>query len=128
LGLSAETTIHLGAGLGTLAGGVLDLVAERPCLAERLDPELPAIQAEVVNAARNELALTVTDALARRLRLDIEAADHGIGAARTAADLLGDELGWDVAERERQVRAYTQYAAERLAGLERDATTRSIAG
>jgi glycerol-3-phosphate dehydrogenase len=117
LGVSAATTAHLGEGYGTLADEVLDLVAERPALAEPLEPDLPAILAEVVYAARSELALTVADALERRLRLGIEAADHGVDAAPRAAATLAAEHGWDLAERERQVAAYARFASIHSAGL-----------
>lgn len=117
LGLSAATIAHLGGSLGTLAHEVLDLVADDSALAERLDPDLPAILAEVVYAARCELALTVVDALERRLRLGIEAADHGLGAAPRAAGALAAEHGWDLAERARQVAEYACFASIHTSGL-----------
>ena len=128
IGLGAETVAHLGASLGTLSLEVLELVESDPALAARLDPELPAIRAEVVYAARSELALTVADVLARRLRLDLEAADHGVGAAQQVATLLADELHWDAGERERQVSEYVAYAKARSAGLELPLTRAATEG
>jgi glycerol-3-phosphate dehydrogenase len=117
LGLDPATLAHLFASLGTLAAGVLDLVERDAALAERLDPELPAIRAEALYAARAEAALTVGDVLARRLRLDLESADHGTGAAPETAALLAAALGWDAERREGEVRRYAAYAEQRNAGL-----------
>jgi glycerol-3-phosphate dehydrogenase len=117
LGLSMATAAHLAGSLGTLALEVLDLVAAHPSLAEPLDPELPAILAEVVYASRAELALTVADVLERRLRLSLEAADHGVGAAAPVAELLAAEQGWDPAKRQCQQAEYARVARIHAAGL-----------
>ncbi len=117
LGIDPETLKHLFASLGSLSTSVLDLVERDASLAERLDADLPAIRAEVVYAARAEAALTVGDALARRLRLDIEAADHGTAAAPVATDLLAAELGWDDERRHQELLGYAAYAEQRSAGL-----------
>jgi glycerol-3-phosphate dehydrogenase len=123
LGLSAATTAHLATSYGALAQQVLDLVAEDPALAAPLDPDLPAIRAEVDYAARAELALTVTDVLERRLRLGIEAADHGVGAAPYVAARLAGILGWDAATRDQQIAAYVTYAALHDGGIAGDLTS-----
>lgn len=117
LGLDAATIVHLGTSFGTLALDVLDLVEANPSLAQRLDPDLPAIRAEVVYAARYELSLTVADVLERRIRLGLEASDHGMSAAPYVADVLGTELDWSSAQRERQIAAYATYATIHDGGL-----------
>lgn len=96
---------------------VLDLVDAEPALAHLIDPELPAIWAEVEYAALAELALTVTDVLERRLRLALEAADHGVSVAPQVAVRLARVYHWDAAEQERQITAYMQYVARHDAGL-----------
>jgi glycerol-3-phosphate dehydrogenase len=116
LGLSAATAAHLAGSYGALAHAVLDLVAADSSLAASLAPDLPAIRAEVDHAVLAELALTVTDVLERRLRLGIEAVDHGISAAPYVAERLGRHLGWDAAMREAQIAAYAHYAAMHDAG------------
>ncbi len=66
-----------------------------PTLKDRLDPRLPYTRAEVVFAARCELARTVDDILARRTRalfLNVEATR---AVAREVATLLAAELGRD---------------------------------
>ncbi len=117
LGLSAATAAHLGASYGTLAAAVLDRVAADPSLAQPLDPELPAIRAEVLESIEAEGALTIADVLERRLRLALEAADHGVGAAPLVADLLAAHHGWDAATRAVQLADYQMVAKSHDAGL-----------
>jgi glycerol-3-phosphate dehydrogenase len=117
LGLASDVAAHLGWSLGSLAAEVLDLAAEHPRLQVRLYETLPTIEAEVLYAARAELGLTVEDVVARRLRLDLEAGDHGLAAAARVAEILAAEYGWSADERARQVADYARYAAERAAGL-----------
>jgi len=71
-------------------------------LGERVDH----LQAEVAWAARRELALSIDDVLARRLRLAQELPDRGAAIAPTVAAILGGELGWDEARQAEEVAAY----------------------
>jgi glycerol-3-phosphate dehydrogenase len=59
------------------------------------------LAAEVSWAARHELARSLDDVLARRMRLAQLLPDRGASIAPRVAALLGAELGWD-AERQRQ--------------------------
>ena len=63
-------------------------------LQRRLHPRHPAIEAEVVHAARREMAARVDDVLIRRIHLYYETPDRGVAAAGRTAELLGRELGW----------------------------------
>jgi glycerol-3-phosphate dehydrogenase len=96
---------------GTEAPRLEKLVCERPDLGERIHPDLPYRMAEVVWAAREEMARTIEDVLARRTRcllLDARAASES--AARVAS-LLGQELGYDQAWSRQQVAEFQQLAA-----------------
>jgi glycerol-3-phosphate dehydrogenase len=73
-------------------GAELDLI--RPLVAGR-----PFLEAEVAWAVRHELALSIDDVLARRMRLAQELPDRGAAIAPRVADIIGRELGW-VASRE----------------------------
>ncbi len=78
---------------GSDAIAVAALAAAEPELAQLLHPRLPYIAAEVVYAARKEMARTIDDVLARRTRalfLDAAASEE---AAPLVARLLGRELG-----------------------------------
>jgi glycerol-3-phosphate dehydrogenase len=57
-------------------------------------------------AARDEMAATLDDVLTQRLGVSLTAPDEAAAGAPACADAVGDVLGWDAAERERQVRAY----------------------
>lgn len=103
-----DTAERLWALYGTRAERVLDLVRARPELAERFDPESPAIAAELVFAVRNEFAETITDVFARRLLLAFEPT-HGIRGVERAADILADTEGWDAARRDAEIAGYRRW-------------------
>lgn len=69
------------------------LMQERPDLAAALHPELPYHAAEIVWAARQEMARTVEDVLSRRTRALFLNARAAMAAAPAAAVLLASELG-----------------------------------
>ena len=102
---------------GSEAPAVLALGAERGLLA-RLHPDADHIEAEVAWAVEQELAMSLDDILARRLRLAIETADHGALVAERVATIVGPTLGWDDARRAAEVAAYTA-SAEREYGVPR---------
>src|ERR1700756_4947832 len=82
-------------GLGVYGSDAEEIraLAQDPKLAVQLHPDLPYVAAEVVWAARAEMARTVEDVLARRTReLFLNAGAAGAMAERVAA-LLAAELG-----------------------------------
>lgn len=82
----------------------------------RSDPELArpvapgVIAAQVVWAARREMARTVEDVLSRRTRLLVLDARAAIAASPATADLLALELGRDRSWRDAQIAAFTALA------------------
>ena len=76
---------------------------------------LPNVWGEIDYAVEHDLAHTLTDVLARRVRLALHAADQGRAIAPAVAERMGRLLGWDVLERARQVAAYEQELAESYA-------------
>ncbi len=102
---------HLGV-YGTDAEQIRQLAADQPDLGERLHPELPYLRAEVVWAARNEMARTVDDALARRTRALLLNAKAAIEAAEEVAGTLARETGRDAAWAAEQVREFRAMAAQ----------------
>jgi glycerol-3-phosphate dehydrogenase len=105
---------HLAHRYGTEGAAVEALVDREPALGEQLVPGLPYLKAEAVHAVRNEMARTLDDVLSRRTRARLLARDDSAAAAEDAAALVGRELGWDDAERARQVKEYrAAVAAER---------------
>jgi glycerol-3-phosphate dehydrogenase len=89
----AELPEHLSV-YGSDAGAIAAL-AQEPGLEAQLDPELPYIGAEAVWAARNEMARSVEDALARRTRALFLNARAACRMAEPVARLLAAELGRD---------------------------------
>jgi glycerol-3-phosphate dehydrogenase len=90
------------------------LVANEPELGRSLHPRLAACAAEVVWAARHEMARSIDDVLSRRIRalqLDARAA---IEAAPVAAELLAGELGRDRAWMAEQIEEFTRIARQYL--------------
>lgn len=112
---------HLLNRYGVMTDELLDLIRERPELADALPGADDYIGAEVVYAATHEGALHLDDVLARRTRISIEAWDRGVSAAPVAAALMGEALGWDAARVEHEVARYLQRVdAERASQEEPD--------
>ena len=80
---------------GSDAAGIEQISQTDARLNERLVPELPYTGAEVIWAARSEMARNVEDILARRTRALFLNSKAAIQAAPKAAALLARELGRD---------------------------------
>ncbi|MGQ9904455.1 MAG: FAD-dependent oxidoreductase [Anaerolineae bacterium] len=91
---------------GAQAGALLTLCAQQPMLAQRIVPDLPYVMAEVVYACRYEMAMTLEDVLARRLRLSFEDWSHGTEAIPAVAQQMAAELGWSTDETAAQIARY----------------------
>ena len=94
---------------GTEAREVLALGTELDLL-RPLGPGIDQLEAEVAWAARRELATTIDDVLARRMRLVQELPDRGEAIAPRVAEILGRELGWDATRQAGEVDAYLEGA------------------
>jgi glycerol-3-phosphate dehydrogenase len=101
---------------GSDADAIRQLAVQVPELSRLIEPRLPYRAAEVIWAARYELARTVEDVLARRTRALLLDARASIAAAPLVAGLLAQELGFDQAWCERQVAAYTALAQGYILG------------
>lgn len=97
---------HLLRRYGSLTGELLDLIRERPELADPLPGADDYLGAEIVYAASHEGALHLDDVLARRTRISIEAWDRGVSAAPVAASLMAGVLGWSKSRTETEVERY----------------------
>lgn len=98
------------AAYGADAPELLALVDSDPALGEPLHPLLPAIRAEVVWAAREEMARSVEDVLSRRTRSLLLGARASVEAAPDVARLLAAELGRDDDWIDQQVEAFSELA------------------
>jgi len=80
-------------------------------LKDPLHPELPYLKAEVVWAARSEMARTVEDVLARRTRALFLDAHAALEMAPTVAELMALELDWGEAAKTKQLTAFREVAS-----------------
>ncbi len=99
---------------GADASALHQLTKQKPALAEKLHDRLPYTKAQVVWAARHEMACTVEDVLARRTRALLLDARASIEAAPEVAELMAKELGKGRSWRKKQVAAYTELAGHYL--------------
>ncbi|HTV03878.1 MAG TPA: FAD-dependent oxidoreductase [Acidobacteriaceae bacterium] len=97
---------------GTDAKPIRELAQHEPDFARRLDDALPYIGAQVVWAAREEMARTLDDVLARRTRALLLNARAAERMAPEAARLLARELGKDDEWEQEQVRMFRELAAQ----------------
>jgi len=93
LGLDPEVAHWAAHRFGTRLADLHALVRDDPKLARRLTPGAPFCRAEVVLAARDEMARGLEDALRRRMPATLLATIDADTAADAAA-LMGGELGW----------------------------------
>ncbi|HEX5169250.1 MAG TPA: glycerol-3-phosphate dehydrogenase/oxidase [Cyclobacteriaceae bacterium] len=89
---------------------IRELINDQPALAEKLHPDFNFIAAEVVWAVRSEMARTVEDVLARRVRALFLDAKASIAMAPVVAQLMAKELDKDEAWKENQIAEFEKLA------------------
>jgi glycerol-3-phosphate dehydrogenase len=119
-GLDIGVVDHLLGRYGGMVDEVLALIDARPDLdlGRPLEGAEHYLRAEVLYAVTHEGARHLDDVLARRTRVSIETFDRGITAARPAAELMAEALGWGDAQRDDEVDHYLRRVeAERQSQL-----------
>ena len=101
-GLPADTIPHLIAAYGSRFRDVMDVASPRPEWRTRIAPDSPVIGAELVLAARKEMAVTLADAVIRRTPLGA-LGYPGDGPVARAAAIVGAELGWSEERRRQEI-------------------------
>ncbi|HEV8546800.1 MAG TPA: glycerol-3-phosphate dehydrogenase/oxidase [Candidatus Limnocylindrales bacterium] len=94
---------------GTEAREIARLEAADGLLAP-LGPGITELEVEIAWAARRELAMSLDDVLARRLRLVQQLPDRGASIVPRVAEILGAELGWDAARGAREIAEFNASA------------------
>jgi glycerol-3-phosphate dehydrogenase len=107
--LDAATATSLVDRHGTQAPDVLALGRQRD-LVRLLVPGHPFLEAEIAWAVDRELALSLDDLLARRLRLAPVLRDRGEAVAPRVAEIAGGFIGWDTDRQAREVATYLEGA------------------
>lgn len=95
---------------GTDEALIKTLAAENPELGQKLHSDRPVIKAQVVWAARHEMARTIEDVLSRRTRELLLNAKASIQMAPAVAAILAQELGKDQTWQDSQIAEYTELA------------------
>ena len=105
---------------GTESNDVLAVAEGRPGLLDPVIAGLPYTGAELVYAAREEMAQTLDDVLARRTRAVIQRAVATTEGAPAAAELIAPDMGWTKKEATEQATRFTESTQKDLltAGLE----------
>ena len=104
-GMTAAAAARLVDRHGTEAAAVAAIGSTEGLLAH-LGPGIDHLEAEVAWAAREEMAQTLDDVLARRMRLVQQLPDRAASIVPRVAEILGRELGWDAERRDRESTAY----------------------
>jgi len=106
-GIETDIAKHLVASYGDRAADVAKLAAftgkRWPVSGVRLNQAYPYIEAEVRYAVREEMARTVEDVIARRLRLAFLNSDAAMECLPRVVDIMADELNWSPKQKEKQV-------------------------
>jgi glycerol-3-phosphate dehydrogenase len=116
----AHPRSHLIGRYGTEAKAVEALAEGRPELLDPVVAGLPYTGAELLYAAREEMAQTLDDVLSRRTRAMIQKAQPTMAAALHAATLIAPDMGWDEQEAADQAAQFVETCQKELltAGLD----------
>lgn len=93
---------------------ILRLANDVPEFREKIHPAFHHIKAEVIWAVRNEMAMTIEDVLARRLRILFLNAKVAIEMAPVIAQLIAMELNYNQEWQEAQIKSFAKVASNYL--------------
>ncbi|CCF73473.1 glycerol-3-phosphate dehydrogenase [Babesia microti strain RI] len=106
--LTYEQASHLVRSYGYNAKKVCSIGRNKGLL-KPLSAKHPFLLAEIPYVVENEMACTVIDVLARRLRLAFLDSKEAISATQITADLMGQYLNWDDGMKRKNIFDATQY-------------------
>jgi glycerol-3-phosphate dehydrogenase len=107
-GLPTDTIPHVIAAYGSRYRDLLDMAVDHPDWRTRLAPDSPVIGAELVQAVRSEMAMTLADAMIRRTPLGA-LGYPGAPAVERAAAIVAAELKWPEDRRREEVAAVERF-------------------
>jgi glycerol-3-phosphate dehydrogenase len=107
-GLPTDTIPHLIAAYGSRYRDVMEIAGNHREWRTRLAPDSPVIGAELVLAARKEMAPTLADIVIRRTPLGVLGYPGDEAVARAAAIVAG-EAGWSDSRRQEEMAAVRQF-------------------
>ncbi len=112
-----ETLTHLRQNYGDQAYHVIQIATHNTNFAKPILPNWPFIRAEIVYSVRCEMAQTIRDFLARRIRLEILDWDATAVATTIVGDIMATELGWSEAYKKQQIEDYLTLLASFKMGI-----------
>jgi glycerol-3-phosphate dehydrogenase len=95
---------------GSDAAEIQKLMKVDPTLGDKLHSALSHTKAEVTWAVRQEMAHTIEDVLARRMRALFLNARAALEMAPTVAELMAEELGWNPVAKAKQLAIFRDLA------------------
>jgi len=107
-GLPTDTIPHLIAAYGSRYRDVMEIAADRPDWRTRIARDSPVIGAELILAARKEMAPTLADIVIRRTPLGA-LGYPGDGPVGRAAAIVGTELRWSDDRRRDEIATVQRY-------------------
>jgi len=109
-GLPTDTIPHLIGAYGSRYRDVMDVAADRPDWRTRVAPGSPVIGAELILAARKEMAPTLADIVVRRTPLGALGYPGDLAVER-AATIVGTELHWSEERKGEEIAAVRRFYA-----------------
>jgi glycerol-3-phosphate dehydrogenase len=106
--LDVDDHLHV---YGCDANAIREIVKSDAGLGERLHPSYPFMKAEVIWAVRQEMAMTIEDILARRIRLLFLDARAALQVSGSVAELMAREMGKGDEWVQNQVSAFNAVAS-----------------
>jgi glycerol-3-phosphate dehydrogenase len=110
-GLPTDTIPHLIGAYGSRYRDVMDLAADRPDWRTRVAPGSPVIGAELILAARKEMAPALADIVIRRTPLGA-LGYPGDSAVERAATIVGTDLRWSEERKREEMALVRQFYAQ----------------
>lgn len=113
--IDVKTVTHLLERYGSLIAEVLDSSPLE--YLEKLSPELPYLKAEIWYAVTHEGALSISDVMYRRTRMNFELKDQGISLLDEIAEIVATALGWNRDKKEESMKQYRDSVARQEMAL-----------
>lgn len=107
LGIATDIAEQLVERYGNQLNQLLDIITEQPEWMNRVAEYLPFCDAELIYAARHEMAMSLEDILRRRVPVLLLSMPEA-NTIRRYAELVAPELAWSPAETEQQIQQITQ--------------------
>ena len=105
-GISEKTFEHLLNRYGSLFVEVLEPARKNEQLLLPISEDLPYLDVEILYAVTHEGALSISDVLNRRTRINFEAKDQGRSIVEKVAEIMAVPLGWSKADIKKSISEY----------------------